>query len=206
MVSFTCEQCQDTINKPRIAQHIQRCRGAWYFSCLDCFGNFDGDTVKNHTSCVTEDQRYQGKLYKPKTGPVRAAASSSGTPQPILQPPPQPPLAETSEPKKSIRKRPQPEERSEGGSSSDAKKQRSKEKGKEKGPPAKKQRPLIKASKLSKLVESTLEDNGSSLKRKKLLKKLVSQVRSSLDLQLDQFLSSATQFTVSEDGKLVSLK
>ncbi|RKO97483.1 hypothetical protein CAUPRSCDRAFT_3733, partial [Caulochytrium protostelioides] len=63
MVSFSCEQCQDTVKKPKVQQHAGRCRGA-QFTCVDCSVTFDEWSVRSHTSCMTEDQKYQGKLWK----------------------------------------------------------------------------------------------------------------------------------------------
>ena len=34
--------------------------------CLDCGKNFHGDDYKDHTSCISEAEKYQGKLFKPK--------------------------------------------------------------------------------------------------------------------------------------------
>jgi len=40
---FYCDQCGDSIKKPAIQKHIQQC-GGWYFTCIDCSLNFDGNT------------------------------------------------------------------------------------------------------------------------------------------------------------------
>ncbi|PVU86690.1 hypothetical protein BB559_006446 [Furculomyces boomerangus] len=65
MVSFVCSYCQETIKKPKLDFHKQRCRYASY-SCIDCGVDFAGTSYRDHTSCITEDQKYMGKLYKPK--------------------------------------------------------------------------------------------------------------------------------------------
>jgi cell growth-regulating nucleolar protein len=63
MVSFSCEVCNDTIIKKKLDQHSQRCYGA-YFSCIDCSVTFQGIEYRNHTSCISEAEKYEKALYK----------------------------------------------------------------------------------------------------------------------------------------------
>ncbi|KAI0512551.1 hypothetical protein F5B22DRAFT_307233 [Xylaria bambusicola] len=65
MVSFSCEECGDVLTKKKLDPHRNRCRGAT-FTCIDCMVHFPGTEYRSHTSCITEDQKYQGALYKPK--------------------------------------------------------------------------------------------------------------------------------------------
>ncbi|PRT54615.1 hypothetical protein B9G98_02235 [Wickerhamiella sorbophila] len=65
MVSFSCEVCNDTVIKKKLMGHFNRCPQA-YFTCIDCNTTFEGTEFQKHTQCITEDQKYQGKLYKPK--------------------------------------------------------------------------------------------------------------------------------------------
>ncbi|KAH8703306.1 hypothetical protein BGW36DRAFT_287703 [Talaromyces proteolyticus] len=65
MVSFQCEGCGDVLTKKKLDPHRGRCRGAT-FSCIDCMVHFQGTDYRSHTSCMTEDQKYQGALYKEK--------------------------------------------------------------------------------------------------------------------------------------------
>ncbi|CAD2218519.1 LYAR-type C2HC zinc finger containing protein, putative [Angomonas deanei] len=65
MVSFTCGNCQDVIKKPKVLSHSLQCHSN-LFICVDCMMEFDTESVKGHTSCVTEVQKYQGK-WKPPT-------------------------------------------------------------------------------------------------------------------------------------------
>ncbi|KAF2265591.1 hypothetical protein CC78DRAFT_552861 [Lojkania enalia] len=65
MVSFSCENCGDVLTKKKLDGHRGQCYGA-SFTCLDCMVHFEGNSYKSHTSCITEDQKYQGKLYKEK--------------------------------------------------------------------------------------------------------------------------------------------
>lgn len=62
MVSFVCSSCQATLKKAKVRAHLARCRGP--VSCLDCSVDFAGDAYERHTSCVSEAEKYQGKLYK----------------------------------------------------------------------------------------------------------------------------------------------
>ncbi|KAI9475253.1 hypothetical protein LPJ78_005308 [Coemansia sp. RSA 989] len=63
MVSFVCNYCQETIKKPKLDAHTKRCRNA-SFSCIDCGVDFAGTTYRQHTSCMTEAEKYEGKLHK----------------------------------------------------------------------------------------------------------------------------------------------
>lgn len=65
MVSFSCENCGDVLTKKKLDPHRNRCRGAT-FTCIDCMVYFPGVQYRSHTSCMTEDQKYQGALYKDK--------------------------------------------------------------------------------------------------------------------------------------------
>ncbi|KAG5490406.1 hypothetical protein JKF63_00526 [Porcisia hertigi] len=66
MVSFTCNYCQDVVKKPKVQSHAISCGGDT-FTCVDCMHVFDLNTIKGHTSCVTEEEKYQGK-WKKKIG------------------------------------------------------------------------------------------------------------------------------------------
>ncbi|CBX90330.1 hypothetical protein IAQ61_001826 [Plenodomus lingam] len=65
MVSFSCENCGDVLTKKKLDPHRNQCHGASY-TCLDCMVHFPGTSYRAHTACITEDQKYQGKLYKEK--------------------------------------------------------------------------------------------------------------------------------------------
>jgi cell growth-regulating nucleolar protein len=62
MVSFYCEQCCDTLKKPKLLQHLSRCKSA-QFTCIDCSTTFQGNEFQNHTSCISEAEKYQKHLY-----------------------------------------------------------------------------------------------------------------------------------------------
>ena len=76
MPVFVCEACNETLKRAKVEAHVQKCRGAWIMSCMDCNKKFEGDDYWNHTTCVTEAERYQGHLYvaKDNKGDVKQAA------------------------------------------------------------------------------------------------------------------------------------
>lgn len=63
MVSFSCEVCNDTVLKKKLDQHKQRCNGA-YYTCIDCSVTFNGTEYRQHTSCISEAEKYEKGLYK----------------------------------------------------------------------------------------------------------------------------------------------
>lgn len=83
MVSFSCEVCNDTIIKKKLNQHFSKCPQA-YFTCIDCNKTFYDD-YNSHTSCITEAEKYEKSLYKPKRQ-SNEAANKSQTQQATLKP------------------------------------------------------------------------------------------------------------------------
>ncbi|KAK6843606.1 hypothetical protein PG990_004514 [Apiospora arundinis] len=65
MVSFSCESCGDVLTKKKLDPHRNRCYGAT-FTCIDCMVYFPGTEYRSHTTCMSEEQKYQGALYRPK--------------------------------------------------------------------------------------------------------------------------------------------
>ncbi|GMM59178.1 hypothetical protein DAKH74_057950 [Maudiozyma humilis] len=64
MVTFNCEVCNATVPKKGTEKHYYRCPNA-YYTCIDCSKTFeDGVSYKQHTSCISEDEKYQKALYK----------------------------------------------------------------------------------------------------------------------------------------------
>ena len=59
MVSFSCDNCQETIKKPKLKQHSYRCSNS--FTCIDCSKSFPA--VNTHTSCMEEHEKYQKHIY-----------------------------------------------------------------------------------------------------------------------------------------------
>ncbi|WVQ70067.1 uncharacterized protein L199_008291 [Kwoniella botswanensis] len=80
MVSFQCDACADTVKKPKLDQHRNRCHAS--FTCLDCSTTFrNPGEYKSHTTCVSEAEKYQGALYKgPKKNGQTQTSSQSQTP------------------------------------------------------------------------------------------------------------------------------
>ena len=63
MVHFVCEVCQETLRKNKLDSHFQDCKRAQY-TCLDCSTTFQGDSYRKHTSCISEEQKYQKNVSK----------------------------------------------------------------------------------------------------------------------------------------------
>ncbi|CAM9767800.1 unnamed protein product [Ectocarpus fasciculatus] len=64
MVYFVCESCNETLKKSQVDRHLYSCKSCWGVTCVDCNFTFEGDSYRAHTSCVSEDQKYQGALFK----------------------------------------------------------------------------------------------------------------------------------------------
>lgn len=61
MVWFDCE-CGESLKKPSVGKHFlsKRCN---YITCVDCNTTFHGTEYELHTRCISEAQKYMGKLY-----------------------------------------------------------------------------------------------------------------------------------------------
>ncbi|XP_043267476.1 cell growth-regulating nucleolar protein isoform X2 [Venturia canescens] len=69
MVVFTCNNCGDSLQKPKVAKHYQfQCRSSENLTCVDCHKDFYGQEYVSHTKCITESERYGGQDYVPKPG------------------------------------------------------------------------------------------------------------------------------------------
>ncbi|SCZ87715.1 BZ3500_MvSof-1268-A1-R1_Chr2-2g05181 [Microbotryum saponariae] len=80
MVSFVCDTCNDTLKKPKLDQHAQRCWAV--YTCLDCNTTFEGTSYRAHTSCISEDQKYQKSVYKAPKKPNKNHPGAPPTPAP----------------------------------------------------------------------------------------------------------------------------
>lgn len=47
-------------------KHAQRCRSCHAVTCVDCSVTFYGDDYAQHITCVSEAEKYEKTLYKPK--------------------------------------------------------------------------------------------------------------------------------------------
>ncbi|XP_011504952.1 PREDICTED: uncharacterized protein C16C10.8 [Ceratosolen solmsi marchali] len=66
MVVFTCNNCGDSLQKPKVAKHYQfQCRNPVFVTCVDCLKDFRDQEYVAHTKCVSENERYGGKDYVP---------------------------------------------------------------------------------------------------------------------------------------------
>ncbi|XP_033757472.1 cell growth-regulating nucleolar protein-like [Pecten maximus] len=67
MVVFTCNACGDSLKKNQVESHyLGKCRRCEVVSCVDCGKDFWGNDYQNHTKCISEEEKYSGKNYKPK--------------------------------------------------------------------------------------------------------------------------------------------
>ena len=83
MVSFQCENCGDTVKKAKLEQHARSCRPFKGFTCIDCMKTFQQGEYQKHTQCMTEAEKYQGKLYKgPRTQPPPKRPAQTPPPPP----------------------------------------------------------------------------------------------------------------------------
>lgn len=80
MVFFVCEACNESLKKNKVESHSYSCRSCWILTCVDCNKQFTGETYAAHVSCVSEAQRYEGKLYdgRANKGEVKQAAWIDG--------------------------------------------------------------------------------------------------------------------------------
>lgn len=80
MVSFTCSRCHDVVKKPKVLSHAQSCGGsATSYSCVDCMQVFDLEAVKAHNSCISEEEKYQGR-WKANKGNASRANTKAAAP------------------------------------------------------------------------------------------------------------------------------
>lgn len=76
MVWFQCEDCGDTLKKPKVKGHAGQC-SASRFSCVDCLRVFDKWSVQGHTSCVSEHEKYALAITKPGQEHLMSAVAAN---------------------------------------------------------------------------------------------------------------------------------
>ena len=60
MVYFQCETCCASLKKKQVENHyLYECRKSQIFTCLSCGQQFDRETMKAHTQCISEEEKYQ---------------------------------------------------------------------------------------------------------------------------------------------------
>jgi hypothetical protein len=47
----------------QVDKHCLSCLACWVLTCVDCSKDFEGEAFRAHTSCMSEAEKYQGKLY-----------------------------------------------------------------------------------------------------------------------------------------------
>jgi len=52
------------LKKNQVDAHANRCRRCDSVSCVDCSVSFYGDDYRQHTSCISEAERYEKTVYK----------------------------------------------------------------------------------------------------------------------------------------------
>lgn len=60
MVSFSCDECQSVYTRARIDIHFNSCH-THSVSCIDCGKVFNARSVRTHTSCISEAEKYGEK-------------------------------------------------------------------------------------------------------------------------------------------------
>lgn len=58
---------KQTLKKNQVDKHTYSCRSCRAVTCVDCSVTFYGNDYAAHTTCISEAQKYEGSLYKPKT-------------------------------------------------------------------------------------------------------------------------------------------
>lgn len=59
MVYFECDTCGETLKKKQVLIHYKSvCRQTHSFSCLSCHKHFDRESIVNHTTCISEEEKY----------------------------------------------------------------------------------------------------------------------------------------------------
>ena len=63
MVFFVCEDCNESLKRLKVAQHLCKCSCS-AVTCVDCGATFHDDSYLKHATCMSEAERYEGALYK----------------------------------------------------------------------------------------------------------------------------------------------
>ena len=60
MVFFQCQTCFETLKKKQIENHyLNQCKNAFDFMCIDCHLIFNRESIKEHTSCISEKEKFE---------------------------------------------------------------------------------------------------------------------------------------------------
>lgn len=66
MVFFVCDTCNETLKKNQVDKHCYRC-SCPSVTCVDCSVTFYGNDYAAHVTCISEAEKYEKGLFKPKT-------------------------------------------------------------------------------------------------------------------------------------------
>ena len=66
MVFFVCEGCNESLKKNQVDKHAAKCRSCHAVTCVDCSVTFYGNDYAAHMVCVSEAEKYEKSLFKPK--------------------------------------------------------------------------------------------------------------------------------------------
>ncbi|CAH8519276.1 unnamed protein product [Schistosoma turkestanicum] len=58
MVVFVCSQCNATLKKSNVRNHLQASKRCFSVSCVDCHRDFDKFSVGSHCVCISEKEKY----------------------------------------------------------------------------------------------------------------------------------------------------
>jgi len=73
-VFFTCNACGASLKKNQVEKHyLHQCRQCEVLSCIDCQKDFPGDSYKEHTKCISEEEKYSAKGWQPKANANKGA-------------------------------------------------------------------------------------------------------------------------------------
>ncbi|CAM9727927.1 unnamed protein product, partial [Phaeothamnion confervicola] len=76
MVFFTCCGCNESLKKVAVDKHASSCHQCYAVTCIDCSVTFEGDDYRQHTTCISEAEKYEKSLYKGKSKVRRLGLTS----------------------------------------------------------------------------------------------------------------------------------
>jgi cell growth-regulating nucleolar protein len=222
MPSFVCGYCDVTLRKPQIKRHVFNCRNSSY-TCIDCSKTFSEAAVKDHTSCVTEAEKYHGQYAKKKGKNTSQSTSNTttpkGTPTAATTPKATPPTPTTPTPLKTSSHNTKPStpvitsipaSNTNGHASKDEKTAKRKREDKDDGDAAKKEIQSTLAISVNwkqydwnKKAKNYLSQSGGSASRYSLesyfVEDMLSQIKPQVELYISQKLKNDTSLIVDGD-------
>lgn len=73
MVFFICNYCGESVKKAAVEKHYSfKCGNKTKnVSCMDCLKDFIGENYVGHSFCISETEKYSGKLYAQKETKIK---------------------------------------------------------------------------------------------------------------------------------------